>query len=902
MEALITLYTRATGIEAEKLQMIEDIESYLTIKEPSAPTYTIQYQKIRLNMFVKIILNEQYSSPLQANNYTYVKITNKDNLTKHFYFFIKSLNWKAKECIELELVMDTLNSFKMGTDYTFSPKTIIQRQHKDRMKHVAEADFTINSYSFDDIEPSMTPNVKYAITNPNYMDEFLDFLWNERHFFKDVDEPTLVKISLYKADKTPIIIDFPCYAIWGTDLVEDIPTSIVLYGELEDKKFPIDRTMMVSFEFTEYFPYIEYEHSQGYFYNFIDENEEQTFNFCYTLTSVLTNVSGYIGNVKVVDLMSEELNPQLYGGEITKIQDKKSNNQSWYLVYKTTTSDVVRAYLVPENTTRITYNSPSPHGFTINPTMLESGKSYKILLSKPSGWVGSYYEYGKENFTYDLGQPLPTPQHSDTYGEGWLLEFWKQGTQIMLRVWNGGVGTYSTQVLYEETIAVSQISYIGNENVLVYGKNDFFLYSQVVVPENYISGFNWDTNINYVELSPIDNLNRTDSTLIKVIKMPYVPYDFDVDENGYLILDNSFTLTSDLYLTNVLLLNDLNLDLRNPLDTNNTIKSPIEEFMRITSLPSLLINRDDTLESKMLHSEFFTPKFTYDSFSFIYQLELVDIDKWISENAYSTAYLSTRFVMTRTINSRFAFEFTDYEVALKTDDYPNWLVIARNNEEVIYNSAYLNYIKSGYNYDVKNKQAQATRNWVSIGANVLTAVVGIVGSIATGGASVPLAIMGVSGIISTSATITNAISTQAQNERSIQEKLDTLKLQTASVSGSDDVDLMTRYNGNRLLYLIYKVNTRVDKLLKDLFYYYGYKDNVSGIPSMNTRYWFNHLKCEPILEFTSINMTQEIEDELKGIMRNGFTYYHKQMVNGNKTWDIDQVKENWEVSMLPYLN
>ena len=38
MEALITLYTRAVGIEAEKLQMIEDSEDYLAIKEQNAPT------------------------------------------------------------------------------------------------------------------------------------------------------------------------------------------------------------------------------------------------------------------------------------------------------------------------------------------------------------------------------------------------------------------------------------------------------------------------------------------------------------------------------------------------------------------------------------------------------------------------------------------------------------------------------------------------------------------------------------------------------------------------------------------------------------------------------------------------------------------------------------------------
>ena len=48
----------------------------------------------------------------------------------------------------------------------------------------------------------------------------------------------------------------------------------------------------------------------------------------------------------------------------------------------------------------------------------------------------------------------------------------------------------------------------------------------------------------------------------------------------------------------------------------------------------------------------------------------------------------------------------------------------------------------------------------------------------------------------------------------------------------------------------------------------------------------------------AVAINLEIEDELKGIMRNGFTIIHKY----NNTWDIEQVKENWEVSMLPYLS
>ena len=509
--------------------------------------------------------------------------------------------------------------------------------------------------------------------------------------------------------------------------------------------------------------------------------------------------------------------------------------------------------------------------------------------------------YGFDNFKLSNGDSLPLLND----GENCILELSKSGDKIL-----GSVIVFTTNEMASYKLVKQGLSfitdfiqYIGSQTTIQFNYNstslDWGNKRLGTLPKDLTNGYSYSANATRI-LGSISTLDKTLSTLLKIIKLPYIPYDFKLDESNKLMIDTSFNFVSSWNgITNVLRLVNLDIEFKHIINTNDTIKSPNEEYLRFSSIDPLISNRNDFYESKMYHSEFFTPKFTYDSFSFIYKFELEDIEKIFDKYNGDNMYLSINFDMTRTINSRFAFEFLDYNIIdKKEDDYPNWLLVSRNNEEVIYNSAYLNYIRTGYNYDVKNKQAQATRNWVSIGASVLTALVGIAGSVATGGASVPLAIMGVSGLISTSATITNAISTQAQNERGIQEKLDSLKLQTASVSGSDDVDLMSRYNGNRLLYITYKVNDRVDKLLKDLFYYYGYKDNVSGIPNTNTRIWFNYIKCEPIIEFSSINMTQEIEDELKGIMRNGFTIIHKY----NNTWDIEQVKENWEVSMLPYLS
>lgn len=892
----ITLYTREIGIEAEKLQMIEDFENYLSSKATSlAIIESYQYQKIELTKYLKVDISQSFQSPLKDQNYVYCKIVNSDN-TRPIYYWIKKMNWKSSSCIELDLVLDTLNTFKMGVDYTFSPKTIIQRQHKDRMKHFEGDSFEYEDYSIERIEEVETGTYyamnKNRFTSGSILQNFGNVIYDSGYGFYYVYDTNTNKLMKWSE-----------YQWGGTSDVKfnKIMTFFNPNDQLEHSYLMLDDVVSAQDIDPENLPSNIIPVILTYGVN-INHDQDETLEFWEWIVGKV-EVTHHTGNMRIIDLMSEELYPQLYGGDIKVIEDEESNKQSWYLVYNTQTeqNNVVDCYLVPEKPTSVNVASLGLSGGMITPDLLSEGYFYYIDLST----------YSFTDFKDQDSSPLGVYENDFQFDVNThrVLQLQKKHGVLIATTLYWGRKNYSDSFYIDgymatPSVVCKYINYRGSATTINYGRSNTNYDRHIPNTDGQSSitttGYSWSMDTLRL-LGSISSLNRTLSTLLKVIKLPYIPYSFQYDSEGRPIIDSQFTFVNSWNgITNVLKLNDLSLDLRHILNTpsNDEIQSPIEEFMKFTTNMSLISNRNDKNESKMYHSEFFTPKFTYDSFSFIYKLELVDTDKWLVSTDYKEAYLSIRFVMTRTINSRFGFEFIDYIVNKKEDDYPNWLLVSRNNEEVIYNSSYLNYIRTGYNYDVKNKQAQATRNWVMVGASALTAVVGLVGSYFSGGASIPLAVMGVSGIISTSASITNAISTQAQNERSIQEKLDTLKIQTASVSGSDDVDLMTRYNGNRLLYLTYKVNERIDKLLKDLFYYYGYKDNVTGVPNTTTRIWFNYLKCEPILEFTSINMSQEIEDELKGIMRNGFTIIHKY----NNTWDVEQVKENWEVSMLPYLS
>lgn len=812
MEALITLYTRACGIEAEKLQMIEDIETYLSIKESTAPTYTIQYQKIRLNMFVKVILDEKYSSPLMGDNFTYVKITNKDNLTKHFYYFVKSLNWKSQNCIELELVMDTLNSFKMGVDYTFSPKTIIQRQHKDRMKYKREKNFFISkSVNFDGSggKEKFKNNTLYILNFGTAVDLFDSYSLpnSEQKFF-------MLSPS-----------NFTCFFF-------NRNTHETIYGTYD----PLSP-------------------------NYFGLGDIASYNWFLSLTQEQRD--------SYVEIHLPNYTPTKNYNAILLIM-----SDYYYIVLNANDSDCpylgVNMDITPEPDEPI-------------PPAIQYRDHGEITTQNP------FYPYA-EAITHEVKTYPIILRLVDLYGEElYPLLYHRED--------------YKSAIYDKRTGLTTQwwLWYVANSDTPT--AVDCYLVPSTGVKINYLG-------TSYTTAKTITDIDRTLSTNIKLIKIPYFPSNVSINNADELVLDGS--VWEYLPLLGLIHLKGLSGDFLNSLLTtepspNNVLVFNTDQLQEFT----LEQNRNDLFESKMYHSEFYMDKFVYDSFALPYKMELIDIDEW-EESFLSVSSIvlqataSITFKMTNTINSRFGFKFGDYVCGDKAEiDYHNFLLIQRNNEEVLYNSEYLNYIRTGFNYDVKNKNTRNAVNWIGFGGSLLATAVGIAGSVVSGGSSVPLAIMGVSGVISSIGTLTNAISSTITNERTIDQKKQQLENQATQVTLTDDINLLEWYQEgakSQLWRTLYKPSARVDKLLKDLFYYYGYKDNISGVPSLNTRRWFNFLKCEPILDFSSINMTQEIEDELKGIMRIGFTYYHKVMVNNTATWDINQEKENWEVSMLPYLN
>ena len=141
---------------------------------------------------------------------------------------------------------------------------------------------------------------------------------------------------------------------------------------------------------------------------------------------------------------------------------------------------------------------------------------------------------------------------------------------------------------------------------------------------------------------------------------------------------------------------------------------------------------------------------------------------------------------------------------------------------------------------------------------------------------------GITGII-------NGVQQIQLTEANFQQKQHAIKQASVSVSGSDDIDLLSYYSKNRMKVERWECSDRMKKALGDLYYYQGYSTQEQKIPTHNNRKWFDFLQCQADIKNTK-NLDQKFIDNIKDRLSIGVTYYH----NVNGQWDLEQTKGNNE--------
>lgn len=383
-------------------------------------------------------------------------------------------------------------------------------------------------------------------------------------------------------------------------------------------------------------------------------------------------------------------------------------------------------------------------------------------------------------------------------------------------------------------------------------------------------------DINYIgqnKVRQLKDVDRTDTKLVKIIKMPYAPFETLDEFQWRVVFDHTRLPFLRLAGLDTDFLTQINQDTFHELQRTLT-----DDY--IDSKPV----HDITMESKLYNSNFYGIKYYYDNFEKEFLLERYKPKSTNTSNIYATI----KFKQSNNIssNSLFDFELTNATYN-EPSVYSRYMMVNRSQELAIYNNDYLNYIRNGYNYDKKLKASQNQANWVGFTLSTIGATASFVSSIWTGGAGVAA---GISFATSAVASLTNTIVTQQQSEASLAQKLEDEKRKASSVSNMDDTNLLAYYNGNRLISTREQCTEAMKKAIYNLFRLTGYSCNDYQIPSFNTREFYNFVQCKAVFDESGWKYGQDFLNDIKSRFETGITVYHK--VDNDYDWN--QEKENFE--------
>ena len=435
----------------------------------------------------------------------------------------------------------------------------------------------------------------------------------------------------------------------------------------------------------------------------------------------------------------------------------------------------------------------------------------------------------------------------------------------------------------------------------VYGQDKLTALSDILaLPPMPIGFFDLGT-FDVRDLRPSTEISRTSLYLKKAIENPYRPFSYSgKTADGTPILWDGMRATNG-----ILVFADKSLFGKNEFSFYPTERKVIGEL----SLPQLLetptedpAGKQTALanETKAYHSDFYFVKLVYDSFS----LEMKEEECYFNVNIGSeeNKNIVFRFIASSDMVSEFYFSPRYYPgvnpkepffTTCFAEDYPNLLIINRNNETPVFTSAYLDYLRTGYNYDLKSQAVAIGLQGLGVALNAINAGVGLASAAATGGVTAPYAVGATTSLVS---SIVNLGTNASENNRGNAQRLNELRAQGASVAGNSDYDISKAYTKNRVKLVGYRIEKEALEAVKNMFYLKGYASAAVKRPTLDNRASFDYLEAEPDFSPEAMVFPKWIRDLLADDIRAGVTAMHyRGEADG---YDVNQTSSNWENDIL----
>ena len=893
--ATITLY-KNTKLDGHKNYVIDDIETYLTDKIGYTSQNTFQYQRYELNKFIKMNLPQKdQGNAATSDKYDYLKIVDGDNV---YYYFIVRISQKAQNTIEFECHMDTLNTFHYSDsvgnkNYTLTDRTLVTREHKNRFRVKTGAGLTpLTELELTAVETAFDGGYDGEEESPIY---FIGYAGDIANYVRQ--NGWFGMFLTYQLGANPEIYGIELYI--GNQLENSC--AQIIFG---DSQIELDDENGDDIEFISWDSLVNANALIGLRFRgtadtdttnwgsrSLDVDDHQYYDYFFPYADCIVTqkiVSSVTELYRKIDKYHEGIEAVTFKNNEKTLYDLDGDN-NWYVVYSsansvtTNPSDTASKYVNP---VEVGFFSDAGYSLTTSTPIIRryyatevpqyaDTEEFLIITKEMLGATGYIEVGGTKYYASDLG---------NDWQESFCLEKVNNTDMVFRRF--GRIARAEGQFFTRQWLQViaQNFSYVD-----FYDVNYIDLYCgwNLATSESVKSAtipINSGTNTTTFTSPAFNELDLTDSKLIKIINFPYAPLEEIVGAREFPYLPENMVQGNNCIALNKpqksQFLRRLDFEDSSPF-TNLKVDGAISISAREA--------RNKKYESKLFHSDYFTPKFVYDSFAFQFRLEDMDIEFYIT-NQSSHFYVD--YACSNNIQSKFLFKFNQYVCDREVQDYNDVLIIDRNNEKALYTNAYINYIKAGgFRFDSKNADSQKLANGLTIAFSTLGSIASFVSTPVTG-------VKGIAGgiglaISAASKTITSIISAQ-QNDRAIAQKMLQLNNQSTNVSTSEDVDLLKIYSSNKAKICYYKVSEYLEIALWDLFHFFGYKTNEYKIPNVKTRCNFNFVQAEIV--FDEFNFNEDIANEIMEKWSQGVTFFHKQ--NESVKYDIEQQYENFETSLL----
>lgn len=619
-----------------------------------------------------------------------------------------------------------------------------------------------------------------------------------------------------------------------------------------------------------------------------------------------------------IDPMPEGINPQVLKSSHASLYND-FDQLDWYLIFKTQNgldpsdiSNPIDILLYPSEAINVAGAGSS---VTFDIDDLQTGRYYYFINDglNTGGCFNIIYDHNIP-LTLTLGQTIRLNNDNRfSWGHSCTLQyvlFYKSGSTFNV-ILTGNQGSNWYYKTYNSTASdgplATEIQILAGDHIN-YGINEFKGVDKSIVLADATSTTSVG-DVDFDAVNSIDDLDRTDSKIMKVIKLPYCPLPYGYIPAG--VVDTDAIYVFDFNLVNVdqseLKITSYKLGLDNPdiLDVEIS-ELTISGLSGMTDYDAI----DPTLESKQYASEFYIFKLSIDAFTAQIKLENLDLSSYLAyADNEALRHILIDFKTSNNMSGVYAFKwksFNNNEIKyLNEQDYEQYIIVARNNEIALFNNDFVNYIRSGYNYDLKANQLANEQAALQIGINAAMLPLNIA-SIKQGakdetGAQLAQdrAAAGVSGATSLLGSILN-MGFQIENQKNqMAKQLSTLSQQATKVTGANDIDILTWLSNNKLNLIKYKPRQDILNMIIEYLRLYGYATNKYAKPSIDTRRHFNFLQCTPAYASEGLNECRR--DWLKALTilyEQGVTIFHKYMVGDDPEWDLTRTYENWESKLF----